>query len=451
MNPIQQYADYVNPTLIKLFGIFGYGRVYTRAEDVWMWDQEGRQYLDFLAGFGSVNLGHNPPRLMQHIQSFFATQPLNLSHVGPGIHTASLASVLAQKVSPPLQISLFSNSGAEAVEAGMKLAQAYTKRTGFLYCTKGFHGTNYGALSIMGEKRMRAPFEPLLRSCQAIPFGNLDALKQQLETKQFAAFVVEPIQGEGGVLLPPEGYLKNAQELCQRYKTLLILDEVQTGLGRTGTFFAYENEQMVPDILVLAKALSGSIAPIGVTITSKSIFQKAYGSMDRFDLHSSTFGGNAFSCTVAEKTIQLIEEEGLILNSQTLGSLLKNLLQARLAKHPWIKEIRGRGLFVAIELGANGEKKLDAFAPWVSNAIAKHLFGQWLAFQLLEKGLICQPASHAWNTLKLVPPLTIQEKEIRHAVHLIGEVFDQAQAFLPVLQKVLTRLRVQYKKGWSLE
>ncbi|MEW6737985.1 MAG: aminotransferase class III-fold pyridoxal phosphate-dependent enzyme, partial [Acidobacteriota bacterium] len=208
---IEKHSRFVNPSFIKLLGIYGYGRVFIRAQGVWLWDQQGRRYLDLLAAFGAVNLGHNHPKLITRIQEFFAREPLNLCHIGPAIDMAELAEALAEQVDKPLEISLFSSSGSEAIEAGMKLARAATGKEEFIYCQGGFHGTNLGTLSIMGSKRMRKPFEPLLPGCRAIPFGDLESLEQTLSTRHVAAFIVEPIQCEGGVVFPPDGYLCKAQ------------------------------------------------------------------------------------------------------------------------------------------------------------------------------------------------------------------------------------------------
>jgi putrescine aminotransferase len=281
------YARHVNPALVRLLGVFGYGRVFVRARDVSMWDDRGTEYLDFLAGFGAVTIGHNHPRLVHRLRDFFTEDPVNLVHTGPAVHAAELAAALASRLDGGLEVSLFSSSGAEAIDAALKLARAATGRPGFVYCRGGFPGTSLGALSVMGGERFRRPFAPLAPGGEEIPFGDLDALERTLSSRQAAAFVVEPIQAEGGVVLPPAGYLADAGALCRRHGTLFVLDEVQTGLGRTGTLFAYQAEGIAPDVLVLAKALGGGIAPAAVTVTRPDLHQQAYGSMQRFDLHGS--------------------------------------------------------------------------------------------------------------------------------------------------------------------
>jgi putrescine aminotransferase len=206
-------------------------------------------------------------------------------------------------------VCLLSNGGAESVEAALKLARAATRRAGIVHCNDSYHGTSLGALSVMSQKRLREPFEPLLDRCTGVAFGDLDALAGALQDGDVAAFIAEPVQAEAGVRLAPEGYFAEAAALCRRHGTLLILDEVQTGLGRTGTRFAFETLGVLPDIVVLAKSLGGGLAPIGATLTSGAINARAYGSRERFDLHSSTSGGKSLSCAVALETLRIIDEE----------------------------------------------------------------------------------------------------------------------------------------------
>ena len=449
MNPsAEKFARHVNPALVRVLGVFGYGRVFIRAQDVWVWDDQGRRYLDFLAGFGSVNIGHSHPRLVRRLQEFLASEAMNVTHIGPSIHAADLAEALAM-LAHPLEIALFSNSGSEAVEAGLKLARSATSRTEFIYCQGAFHGTNLGALSVMGDERMRRPFEPLLEGCRRVPFGDLAELEKALAPRRAAGFLVEPIQGEGGVVFPPEGYLREAQELCLRAGTLFILDEVQTGLGRTGAMFSYQAEECAADILILAKSLGGSIAPIGATLTTRKIHHKAYGSMDRFDLHGTTFSGNAFSCVAALETLRILADENLVANSAARGKQLLEGLKSRLAGHPLVREVRGRGLFVGIELGATDSGWMNKHARPLVKKISKSVFGQWAALKMLERGIICQPASHNWNVLRLEPPLTVKEAEVHQVVDSVAEVLREYQGVAPLLKDVTGRLGKQFAKGWA--
>jgi putrescine aminotransferase len=448
---VAKYARHVNPAFVEMLGVFGYGRVFARALDVWVWDDGGRRYLDLLAGFGSVNIGHNHPRLVARLREHLAGEPLNLCHTGPSPAAADLAEAIADRVARPLEVSLFSNSGSEAVEGAMKLARAATGRRDFVSCEGGFHGTNPGALSVMGAERLRAPFEPLIAGCARVPFGEIAPLERALAGKTVAAFVVEPILAEGGVVLPPPGYLAAARELCRRYGTLFVLDEVQTGLGRTGSLFAHEAEGLVPDVLVLAKSLSGSIAPIGATVTTQAIFKRAYGSTERFDLHSSTFGGNAFSCVAALETLRILDDEGLAANGAARGGELLAGLRARLAGHPLVRDVRGRGLLVGIELGPTDAGWANALAPSVVASVSKAVFGQWAALKLLERGVICQPASQRWDVLRIEPPLTIRAAEVEHAVDAVAGVLGEYEGVPALLRDVAARLGRQFARGWTFE
>jgi len=446
---VQQFARHVNPAFVKLLGMLGFGRLFVRARDVWMWDHEGKEYLDFLAGFGAVSLGHNHPRLLERLRRFLSEEPLNLCHMSPSPQAGELAAALAQRAGESLSVCLFSNSGAEAVDAGLKLARAATGRAPVLYCRRAFHGTNLGVLSVMGDPHLRHPFEPLLPGCDAVPFGELQPLEEALATGRFGAFLVEPIQAEGGINLAPTGYLAAAQQICRRYGTLLILDEVQTGLGRTGTLFAHQAEGFVPDVLTLAKALSGGIAPIGATLTSPEINAWAYGTMSRCELHSSTFGGNAFSCTAGREALNILDEEGLVANSAARGEQLIQGLRKRLQGHPLVREVRGRGLLVGVEFGPTGSGILNRLCPSLVEAITRGLFGQWVALRLLERGVVCALTYHRWNILRLESPLTVQAEQVERVADLVAEVLDEYRGVGVLLKDSTLRLLQQFLTGWK--
>lgn len=446
-----QFAEHISPELSKLFGLLGYGRVYEKAENVWVWDSKGCKYIDLLAGYGSANIGHNNPAMNTRIKSFLDGNHLNLSHVGPPVHAATLASKLSKLLHHPLSISLFSNSGSEAVEAALKLSIAATGRKAFLYCAGSYHGTSLATLSVMDEPRMRKPFRKILPKSSRILFGSLLELEKALKTKKYACFVVEPIQCEGGVNLPPPCYLKKAQHLCKKFGTLMVLDEVQTGIGRTGELFAYFSEDFVPDILVSAKALGGGIAPIGVTLTSPAIYSRAYGSMDRIAIHSYTFGGNAFSCFAAMATLDILFEEYLIRNAEERGHQFLIGLREKLAGHPLVRDIRGRGLIVGIELGYPEKGFWGMIASWVMSPAVKMLYGQWLSVRLLERGIILQPSCHKWNVLKIVPSLTISAQEAELAVDVIAGVFREHRSGFRIIFDSSLRMLSQFINGWKIK
>ncbi|MCA9793216.1 MAG: aspartate aminotransferase family protein [Candidatus Eremiobacteraeota bacterium] len=423
--------------------MFGYGRVFVRAEGTRLWDSEGREYLDALAGFGATNLGHRHPALRQALAEELAQPHPDLLHIGPSTAMAELASQLTGLAGPPLEVAMFSTSGGEAVESALKLARAATRRSGFVYCEDGFHGTGLGALSVMGAERMRAPFEPLLQDCQRVPFGDLAALEKALNP-QAAAFLVEPIQGEGGVRLPEADYLAQAQRLCRANGSLLLLDEVQTGLGRTGGLFAFQG-QLEPDVVILGKALGGGILPVSACLTSRDLHQRAYGTVERFDLHGSTFSGYALGCAAARASLKILADEGLVENARDRGRQLLEGLQTALDGHPLVRQVRGQGLLVGIELGVEA----GGLKGSVVGAVSRNVFGQWLAVRLLERGIICQPAALRWDVLKLEPPLTISPEEVERLVDEVVGVLSAYRELTPLLRDVGKRLGRQFLAGWK--
>lgn len=445
---VQRYTAHVNPAFVKLLGTLGFGRAFVRAKGTRLWDHDGREYIDFLAGFGSVNLGHNPPRLLDAMRAFLADDAVNLVHVGPQVHAGDFAHALA-KHTGPLSMCLLSNSGSEAVEAALKLARAATRRPAFVYCKGGFHGLNLGSLSVMGTDRMRAPFEPLLADCTAVPYGDLGALEKALKQRKVAAFLAEPIEAEAGVIVPPPGYLKEAHALCKRHGALFVLDEVQTGMGRTGKMFAYEHEGVIPDVLVLGKALGGSMVPISATMTTRDLHQAVFGSAEKFDLHGSTFSGNAFACRTALAALEMLEQESLAESARQKGERLLGRLRADLAGHPLVRGIRGRGLLVGIEIGPTESGLLNRVAPGLVDAVSTKVFGQWLSVRLLERGFLTQPASQQWNVLRLEPPLTVSDQEIDAVAGAIAEILGEYRSLPPLLKDVTARLGKQMLGGFS--
>jgi len=421
----RDYAKYVNPSFIKLLNVWGYGREFVRAKDVWIWDRNGNRYLDLLSGFGVANIGHNHPDIQDAITRFMHLETLQFNHTAPSVFQTKLAKRLAAIVPAPLRQTLYSNSGAEAVEAAMKLARAATKKPGFVYCNNAYHGTTFATLSIMGNERLRKPLKPLLEHCFAVEFNDLSELEKLLRREKVAAFIVEPIQGEGGLNIPDPDYLKGAAELCRRYNTLLVVDEIQTGLGRCGDMFAFQASGIVPDVLLLGKALSGGMLPIAVTITSAQWFSKAFGRPDRFDLHSSTFAGNSMACYVAETCLQLFEREPLLDNSKQRGEQFVKGLSEKLANHPFVKSVRGRGLYVAIEFGGGLTGMINWFMARTLKLNFNQIYGQWIALKLLEAGIICQPAAACWSVLKFMPPLSIGADDIALAIDTITKVINR--------------------------
>jgi putrescine aminotransferase len=316
-----------------------------------------------------------------------------------------------------------------------------------VYCTGGFHGTGLGALSVMGHARWQKPFQPLLPDCHAVPYGHLDALRNILEKKKIAGFVVEPILGEGGVIYPPDGYLLEAQRLCVQNGALFMLDEVQTGLGRTGSWFAFEQTKGIdPDVLILGKALGSGVMPVSATMTRRHLHQKAYGDIWKFELHGSTYGGYALGCITALETLRIMHANDVCTRSRERGDYLVAELKRRVGDHPMVKDIRGSGLMVALELGSAGSGLLSSVRQAL---LPKQILCQWLSVRLLEEGFVCQPASQQWNILKLTPPLTIDNTHIDRLVAAVGKILDDYKSVARLTKDVTKRLGAQFKGGWG--
>jgi putrescine aminotransferase len=451
LDPIAKHARYVDPSHVKLLGILGYGRVYTRAQGVWLWDQKGNRYLDLLAGFGSMNIGHNHPKLVAKLNQFLGSEPPNLCLFGISPYAGDLGERLAKLAGEPLQHTIYTTSGAEAVEAALKLARIATGRPEFIHAKGGFHGLTLGALSVMGNPRTRKLVEPLMPGCHEIPFGDLPSLERELARKKAAAFLVEPIQCEGGIALPPPGYLKAAAELCRRAGTLLLLDEVQVGIGRTGNMFAFQAEGFVPDVLILAKAIGGGLVPIGAAMTSAEVFERAYGSLDTYGVNASTFAGNAMACAAAMATLDILEEEGLLANAAARGEQLLQGLARELASHPMVRAVRGRGLIVGIELGPTDKGILNRLAPWLVSKASRSMFGHLAALRLLERGFVTLPTGHEGNVVRIEPPLTISESEVASVVQAVGAVLADYQSLAPMIKDTTWRIGQQFRSGWSID
>ena len=323
----ERHERHINPVLIGVGGPSGLVRTFVRGKGAELFDESGRAYLDFVAGFGSLNLGHNHPDVVAAVTSAMSEQAPGFTPGSVNPLAAALAERLVALTPRGLEIVFFTNSGAESIEAALKLARAATGRSGLLSCRGSFHGKTFGALSVTGNGTYQKPFGPLVPDCQAVPYGDLNALALALATAQYAAFVVEPIQGEGGMVTPPPGYLSEAHRLCRETGTLFIADEVQTGLGRTGPLFAVERDGIEPDILTLAKSLGGGLMPLGAMIARRDLWMKAYGSYQSFALHSSTFSGGSLACAAGLATLQLLRDSPLLVDAGNRGSQLRDGLE----------------------------------------------------------------------------------------------------------------------------
>ncbi|MDO9213034.1 MAG: aspartate aminotransferase family protein, partial [Methylococcales bacterium] len=304
----------------------------------------------------------------------------------------------------------FCNSGTEAVEAAIKFARYTTKRDKIVYCEHGYHGLTMGALSLNGENIFREGFGSLLPSCSAVPFNDIEALERALSGKDVAAFIVEPVQGKG-VNVPDDNYLSEVERLCKKYGTLFVADEVQTGLGRTGKFWACEHWGVQPDMICMAKALSGGFVPVGAVAMTHKIMDTVYNRMDRAVVHGSTFAKNNMAMAAGLATLHVMEQEKLVENSMTVGTDIINSLNALSGKYEFLKEARGKGMMIAIEFHA--PKSLTLRAGWTMiEAANKGLFCQMITIPLFkEHHILTQVAGHGMNVVKLLPPLNLTQKD----------------------------------------
>ena len=319
----QLYERYINPVLIALSSKGGFAKTFVRGEGNFLWDTAGRRYLDLVAGFGSLNLGHNHPHVVAGIQAALSQQAPGFVQSAVNPWAAALAEKLVAVAPPNLEMVYFANSGTEAVEAALKLARIVTGRPGLLHCERSYHGKSLGTLSVTGTPHYQKPFGPLLPHCEAVRFGDCEALERALSQRRFAAFIVEPIQAEGGMLMPPAGYLQRAQQLCHETDTLFIVDEVQTGMGRTGEMFAIDHEGLLPDAMSVAKSLGGGLMPIGAMLCRRDLWLQAYGSIETFALHTSTFGGGSLACAAGLATIKALDTEHLLEQATARGEQLR--------------------------------------------------------------------------------------------------------------------------------
>jgi len=419
------HRQLLNPQLPRMLHAIGFDKHYARGAGAYLYDADGHDYLDMLAGFGVFALGRHHPVVRQALHDVLDAGLADLTQFDAPPLAGPLAEVVLAKA-PHLDRVYFGNSGTEAVEAALKFARYATGRNRIIYCDHAFHGLTAGALSVNGAADFRDGFGPMLPGT-AIAFGDLAALERELKRGDVAGFIVEPIQGKGVAVSPP-GFLPAAHDLLRKHKALLIADEVQCGVGRTGDFFAYEHDGVEPDRIATAKALSGGYVPIGATLGPDWVFQKVYSSMDRVLVHDSTFGSNAQAMAAGLATMHVFETEGVVDNARKVGELLQSRLTELVDRYELLHEVRGRGLMIGIEFGRPKSLKLRA---------------SWLALQSARKGLFAQTVVHALfhrhrvltqvsgdhvEVIKLIPPLIIGEREVDRFMTAFIDVMDDAHS-----------------------
>ncbi|MDI6604460.1 MAG: aspartate aminotransferase family protein [Thermoanaerobacteraceae bacterium] len=425
------YKNFINANFVSMLSMLQFDKLFVRAKGVSVWDSDGNEYYDFLGGYGALNLGHNPDEIFEAIEKVRDMPSILQAAVG------NLTGVLARNLSMitpgNLQRSFFCNSGAEAVEGALKLAKIASGKHKIVYCKNSFHGKSAGALSVTGREKYQKYFKPLIPDAISVPFGDEGKLEEILKNKDVAAFIVEPIQGEGGINLPPEGYLKKVRELCTKYDAFLIFDEVQTGLGRTGKMFACEHDDVVPDIMCLAKSLGGGVMPIGAYITTDEIWKRGYGTMDRCLLHTSTFGGNAFACAAGITAIQSIIEKKLAEEAAEKGEYFLNHLYRLKEKHKLIKDIRGRGLMIGVEFNQPEGGFLNKISGGAVSKLSNEYLGSLVAGELSNKHhIITAYTLNNPNVIRLEPPLIVTKEQIDKVVAALDEILTKSGSLLGI-------------------
>jgi ornithine--oxo-acid transaminase len=382
------HSRHLNEQLVRVLKTIGYDVGFQKGQGQYLYDRDGVRYLDLLSGFGVFAIGRNHPALREALKSVLDSDLPNLVQ----LDVSTLAGVLAERLLeyvPYLDKVFFANSGAETVEAAIKFARSATGRPGIVHCAHSYHGLTYGALSLTDDSNFRGGFEPLLPGCTAVPFNDLAALEHALSSREIAAFIVEPIQGKG-VNMPTDEFLPGAASLCRKYGTIFIADEIQTGMGRTGRLFAYEHEDVAPDIMALAKALGGGV-PIGALCTTDRI-----AAAFTPGAHGTTFGGNPLACAAAVAALATIAEPAFLAHAAAMGTRLRDGLQRRAARHPHAQEVRGLGLMQGLLLDGPGGA---------------------IVARCLEAGLLINCTAD--RVLRMTPPLIVTADEVDEALEIV--------------------------------
>jgi len=418
------YAEFVNPQWVRLLELLDMDVRYERCAGAELFSQDGERYLDFLSGYCVHNTGHNHPRILEALKE-------ELDRSGPAMlqsHVPELAGELAQRLCKlaggNLKKVFFASSGSEGVEAAIKFSRATTKRNALLYCEGAFHGLTCGALSLMDNEFWREGFGTLLAETDAVPFGDIGRVEEKLRTRKFAAFFVEPIQSEGGIKVPAPEYLRDVQALCRKYGTMFVLDEVQTGMFRTGKFLAAHSFDVQPDMVVLAKALSGGLIPVAAVLMTDEISDAVYSSLRRAIVHTSTFSENGLAMRAGMATLDVLEGENLGDRAIYLGDLLRARLTEALEPYEMFKAAPGLGLLSGIEFRAPSKVMLrlsfEAF-----RAVHPGMFGQMLVMRLFRREkILTQICGNNFMVLKSAPPLIAEEAHIERFVSALSTVVD---------------------------
>jgi len=418
------YARTINPQFIRLLRTIGFDRRWERAEGAYLYDADGTRYLDLLGGFGMYNVGRNNLRVRAALVEALGLETPGKVQMGVSPLPGLLAEAMLKRAPSSLGRVLFTSSGTEAVEAALKLGRTATGRSGVVSCEHGFHGLTLGSLSAAGDTAFTERYGPLVPGFSRVPFDDLDALEAALRGENVAVFIVEPIQGHGPYF-PSPGYLQGAQELCRRYGTLFCIDEVQVGFGRTGRMFALEHWALEPDLLTVAKSLSGGYVPVGALLMSTAVYDAVFDSLEHAFEHGSTFAPNDLAMAAGLATLEELDAERLPERAARLGDLLLERTRPLVERYEVIRDVRGLGLIWAIEFqepagGSRSWRLLERVHPG--------LFAQLVVLPLFrDHKILSQVAGHETPTLKILPPLVLSEQDVDWFVGALEETLDGAQ------------------------
>ena len=426
----------INPQFVRVLRTIGFDRTWARAEGAYLYDADGTRYLDLLGGFGMYGVGRNNPRIRAALVEALELETPGMVALGTTLLPGLLAEQLIELAGGRIGRCLFTSSGTGAVEAALKLGRAATGRTRVLSAEHGFHGLTLGSLSANGNDEFTARFQPLLPGFERVPFGDLEALEEQLRREDVALFLVEPLQGKG-IHLPPEGYLAGAQELCRRYGTLFCVDEVMTGFGRTGRMFAFQHWGLEPDLVTVAKTLSGGYVPVGALLMARSVHEAVFDSMPHAMSHGSTFAPNELAMAAGLATLHELQEQRLVEESARLGERLLELTRPLVDEFEVVRDVRGLGLTWAIEFGEpeNGGR----LTYRMIERAQRGLFAQLVVVPLFTKHhILSQVAGHDMAVIRILPPLVLTDADVEEFAGALRATIKAARRPTAVTKLALT-------------
>lgn len=443
------YSRHVNPQFVRVLRTIGFDKNYVRAEGPLLFDADGKDYLDMLAGYGVLAFGRSHPKICSVLHEALTLEYPNMVQMDAPLAAGLLAERLLSHMPQGVDTVFFANSGTEANEGAIKFARKATGRQRIIFLDHAFHGLTTGSLSLNGGREFCKGFGEMSPGAVKIQLGDLETLETELKKEDVAAFIFEPVQGKG-VYIPESSFYVKAQALCRKYNALFIADEVQSGLGRTGKMFAHQHWNLEPDIVTMAKALSGGFVPVGAICYRRWIYDKIFTDMEHCVVHSNTFGRNIMAMAAGLVALEVIEEEGLVENSARMGKLIVDGVNSMRDRYEMLHEARGLGLMIGIEFAE--PKGLKLRAGWkMVHALNKSLFTQMLIIPLMkEHRILTQVAGHNLDVIKLLPPLIINESHVERFLTAFEKVLAECHRFPGGAWKVTKDLALAASRSGKL-